>query len=119
MVGQTQALNSFPWAYDGFDSFPALYFGANETGLENSQELRLIARHQLSGWGWQVEQCGDGRANSGADGWCYGKHQELDKKCFGTGTRCANLTFDESLASLANARRLHLSLSQHLSLIHI
>lgn len=100
------------WTYKGFSNFPALYFGSNETGLESSAELKFIARHQLSGWGWQVEQCGDGRAQSGADGWCFGRHQQLDKRCFGTGARCTNLTFDESQASLRDAKLLQQVLSR-------
>ena len=103
----------FPWKYKGFDAFPALYFGANETGPESERELALIARHQLAGWGWQVEQCGDGTAHSGADGWCDGKHQSLDQQCFGTGARCANLTFDESAASLHDAHALRQFIQRH------
>lgn len=105
--------NGFPWRYNGFDHFPAMYFGANETGMENSEELSLISKHQLSGWGWQVEQCGDGTAGSGADGWCFGKHQNLDAKCFATGTRCDNLTFDESVASFNDAKQLQQHLKDH------
>lgn len=103
---RTRAAAGFPWEYKGFESFPAMYFGANETGPESEEELGLIARHQLAGWGWQVQQCGDGTAGSGADGWCFGKHQSLDQRCFGTGTRCVNLTFDESAASARDAHAL-------------
>lgn len=90
----------FPsWDYKGFDRFPAMYFGANETGMEDSDELNLISKHQLSGWGWQVEQ------------------QTLNKatvdQCFATGTRCDNLTFDESAASFNDAQQLQQHLKDH------
>lgn len=42
-----------PWTYDGFDRFPALWFGANASGLDNSSQLALVARHSLAGYGWQ------------------------------------------------------------------
>eukprot|EP00438_Fugacium_kawagutii_P014225 Skav210334 [mRNA] locus=scaffold4443:49401:56848:- [translate_table: standard] len=42
-----------PWNYEGFNSFPAFYFGANESGLENASWLPFVARHQVAGWGWQ------------------------------------------------------------------
>ena len=42
------------WNYSGFARFPAFYFGAAEgSGVQSSQELAFVARHALSGWGWQ------------------------------------------------------------------
>ncbi|CAJ1423194.1 unnamed protein product [Effrenium voratum] len=42
-----------PWAYEGYDTFPAFYFGANESGLESAAWLPFVAKHQIAGWGWQ------------------------------------------------------------------
>lgn len=44
-----------PWPYKGYASFPAHFFGANETGQEPESELALIAKHQFVGWGWQQD----------------------------------------------------------------
>jgi hypothetical protein len=41
------------WTYDGFARFPALWFGANVSGLDNPVQLALIAKHSLAGYGWQ------------------------------------------------------------------
>jgi hypothetical protein len=42
-----------PWDYEGFSQFPALWFGANSSGLDERVQLDLIAKHALSGYGWQ------------------------------------------------------------------
>lgn len=42
-----------PWPYTGFSVFPALWFGANATGLDSTAQLALIARHSIAGYGWQ------------------------------------------------------------------
>jgi len=42
-----------PWPYRGFKSFPAFFFSANESGLEDVARLELAAQHQVVGWGWQ------------------------------------------------------------------
>jgi hypothetical protein len=42
-----------PWQYRGFESFPAFFFGANQSGPEPRTELSLVARHHFAGWGWQ------------------------------------------------------------------
>ena len=50
-----------PFAYHGFSAFPASFFGANPFGVENRTQMALVARHQLSGWGWQAgcsAECG-------------------------------------------------------------
>ena len=44
-----------PWAYHGFDQFPALFFGANSSGLESGTQLEAVSRFQLAGWGWQQD----------------------------------------------------------------
>ena len=44
-----------PWRYNGFESFPSFFFGANQTGSEPPTELALIAKHQFAGWGWQQD----------------------------------------------------------------
>ena len=53
-----------PFPYQGFDSFPASFFGADIWGVENQTEMALVAKHQVAGWGWQQgcmqECCGDG-----------------------------------------------------------
>lgn len=56
----------FPFPYKGFDSFPASFFGADIWGVENSTEMALVAKHQVSGWGWQqgcMQQCCSGACN--------------------------------------------------------
>lgn len=53
MPATTASAFSVPWAYDGFDRVPALWFGANATGLDNSSTLAFIGRHSLAGYGWQ------------------------------------------------------------------
>ena len=53
----------FPFPYRGFESFPASFFGADIWGVENGTEMALVAKHQLSGWGWQqgcMQQCCSG-----------------------------------------------------------
>ncbi|CAK9058225.1 unnamed protein product [Durusdinium trenchii] len=57
-IPQASALSKYqgpkpPWPYKGFTSFPAFYFGANESGLENASWLPFVAQHQVAGWGWQ------------------------------------------------------------------
>ena len=42
-----------PFAYDGWKSFPSLYFGSNPSGLQNETQLALLARFSLVGWGWE------------------------------------------------------------------
>ena len=47
------------WRYRGYDSFPALFFGAQngtnttDIALEPASNLEWITRHQLAGYGWQ------------------------------------------------------------------
>jgi len=55
-----------PWNYEGFSSFPAFYFGANESGLENASWLPFVAQHQVAGWGWQQNY-----HSVGSDRWQY------------------------------------------------
>lgn len=42
-----------PWPTNGYDKLPALWFGANETGLDSADTLALVGKHALSGYGWQ------------------------------------------------------------------
>eukprot|EP00937_MAST-01D_sp_MAST-1D-sp2_P005378 g5378.t1 len=42
-----------PWPYKGFETFPALWFGQNRSGLDSAPQMALEARHQIVGWGWQ------------------------------------------------------------------
>eukprot|EP00035_Acanthoeca_spectabilis_P003913 m.96700 g.96700 ORF g.96700 m.96700 type:complete len:480 (-) comp12372_c0_seq1:2497-3936(-) len=42
-----------PFEYRGFDNFPASFFGADIHGVEADSEMALVAKHQVSGWGWQ------------------------------------------------------------------
>jgi hypothetical protein len=47
---------AIPWKYEGWNSFPSNWFGANPTGIipgESNSTLAVMARHQLVGWGWQ------------------------------------------------------------------
>lgn len=51
---------SFPaWRYQGYDRFPALFFGAQNGSnttmdpLEPASKLEWITKHQLAGYGWQ------------------------------------------------------------------
>lgn len=56
LIRGDSALSAAPpaWNYSGFVRFPAFYFGAAEgTGTQSAQELEFVARHALSGWGWQ------------------------------------------------------------------
>eukprot|EP00041_Stephanoeca_diplocostata_P029008 m.845528 g.845528 ORF g.845528 m.845528 type:complete len:501 (+) comp23477_c1_seq35:601-2103(+) len=43
------------WQYEGFNRFPAEFFGSNVTGLDNETQLLFDSRHQIAGWGWQVD----------------------------------------------------------------
>jgi hypothetical protein len=55
-----------PFEYKGFDAFPASFFGADIWGVENDTEMALVAKHQISGWGWQqgcMQQCCSGACN--------------------------------------------------------
>ena len=40
---------------DGFDKLPVMWFGANATGLDNTDTLALIAKHSLGTYGWQQD----------------------------------------------------------------
>ena len=42
-----------PWEYNGFTKFPALFFGANSSGLHNDAALQFISKHSMIGLGWQ------------------------------------------------------------------
>lgn len=42
-----------PWPYDGFARFPSLWFGANDTQIDDDAILALASRHALAGIGWQ------------------------------------------------------------------
>eukprot|EP00038_Savillea_parva_P005088 m.147135 g.147135 ORF g.147135 m.147135 type:complete len:470 (-) comp11658_c1_seq3:2457-3866(-) len=42
-----------PFPYRGYDHFPASFFGADIHGVESDTEMALVAKHQVSGWGWQ------------------------------------------------------------------
>lgn len=44
---------SLPWNYTGFQRFPSFYFGGNEAGPQSANELELLGRYSLVGWGWQ------------------------------------------------------------------
>lgn len=59
-----------PWNYKGYNSFPAFYFGANESGLENSSWLPFVAQHQVAGWGWQQNF-----HSVGQDRWHYSQQE--------------------------------------------
>ena len=37
-----------PWTYHGFDQFPALFFGANSSGLESGAQMAEVSRYQLA-----------------------------------------------------------------------
>eukprot|EP00039_Didymoeca_costata_P006567 m.91396 g.91396 ORF g.91396 m.91396 type:complete len:414 (-) comp13301_c0_seq7:2565-3806(-) len=55
----------FPWEYKGWTEFPASFFGADPSGLENVTQLAFVSRHQVAGWGWQQgceAECGSGCA---------------------------------------------------------
>ena len=65
-LSATTAKIPFPFPYKGFESFPASFFGADIWGVENSTEMALVAKHQVSGWGWQqgcMQQCCSGACN--------------------------------------------------------
>lgn len=59
-----------PWNYKGYNSFPAFYFGANESGLENSSWLPFVTQHQVAGWGWQQNF-----HSVGQDRWHYSQQE--------------------------------------------
>jgi len=55
-----------PFPYAGYDAFPASFFGADIWGVENATEMALVAKHQISGWGWQqgcMQSCCSGACN--------------------------------------------------------
>ena len=47
------------WKYRGYEAFPALFFGAQNSSnttmdpLEPTSNLEWITKHQLAGYGWQ------------------------------------------------------------------
>ncbi|KAK3236415.1 hypothetical protein CYMTET_53445 [Cymbomonas tetramitiformis] len=82
------------WHYHGYNAFPANFFGANESGLESKGQLAFVARHQLSGWGWQVDQ---------QHHW---KGGASEPPCHGGCGFPVNYSFDESERLFANAQRL-------------
>ena len=49
------AAGAVPWPWHGYETFPALFFGANETGPDSPQQLALDSRFSLAGYGWQHE----------------------------------------------------------------
>ena len=54
-MGAVRASANVPgWPYQGFQSFPSMFFGANASGLDSHEQLEQVARYQLPGWGWQV-----------------------------------------------------------------
>ena len=57
-----------PWAYTGFDRFPAFYFGANEAGPQSRPQVAEVARYSLAGWGWQQGYAGSGGKHGEANG---------------------------------------------------
>jgi hypothetical protein len=38
---------TYPWTYHGFESFPAMFFGANDTGLANGTEVSDRVEHTI------------------------------------------------------------------------
>ena len=55
-----------PFPYKGYEAFPASFFGADIWGVESAEEMRLVAKHQVAGWGWQqgcMQQCCSGECN--------------------------------------------------------
>jgi hypothetical protein len=63
---ETSAKIPMPFEYKGFEHFPASFFGADIWGIENDTEMAMVAKHQISGWGWQqgcMQQCCSGACN--------------------------------------------------------
>jgi len=55
-----------PFPYKGYEKFPSSFVGADIWGIENETEMALVAKHQISGWGWQqgcMQQCCSGACN--------------------------------------------------------
>lgn len=42
-----------PWPYDGFSRFPSLWFGGNDTRVDDAATLAVVSRFALAGIGWQ------------------------------------------------------------------
>ena len=63
---QSPISGPLPWAYTGYNTFPAFYFGSRPEGLQSENTLALIANFSLAGWGW--EQGLGGRCES-CNGW--------------------------------------------------
>ena len=57
-LSSTLVWATLPWEYEGFSSFPALFFGASPEGYESNSTMSLALKHQIVGWGWQQNNTG-------------------------------------------------------------
>eukprot|EP00660_Eupelagonema_oceanica_P004331 gene4331-3386_t len=89
------------WEYKGWSSFPAEFFGANDSGVDNATQLRFDARHQVAGWGWQVGRLQGGLLPKGAaalpPGYDFSTERELHRDALALRRRLADLPAGEAM----------------------